>query len=412
MTDRRAVIVGSWLAKGRAKPSPQRINGITRRWTALFEDDAYGWRSVSDPSATPTVLQNPTRADLLTLFLDPVGVAGTTEFMFYFVGHSTSVGDNDLALILSTDDKGDDKTLKLSLLLTSIRESFPGPLIFVLDTCHAGRTLHTFSGLRDRAFAMFSAGDAYAFNADFSEMLLRALETPIAKNDQRIDRKLGGITYAKLFQDARRRLIVGGNSAQEPVSFGDAGGLVLKDAPAVIGERFNPFASARSVYGRAREMLSLIGDGLAEKQLTRAVRMSPAFVLEKDGVREITAERIGEYVSFLRRIRWVVAPSGTLRLTDRGRSALEVATYNKHLLEDIERFVLPAEIHLPELDRLVTELLDDLIPPTPGRLRERAAMKGKVLELDAATRMALMILPSTGRYLKGSADAIFPSERG
>ncbi|MBX9646721.1 MAG: caspase family protein [Xanthobacteraceae bacterium] len=412
MVDRRAVIVGSWLAKGRAKPSPQRINGITRRWTALFERGTYGWRSVSDPGVAPTALHNPTRTGLLTQFMDPVRVTEETELLFYFVGHSTSVGDDDVALILSTDENGADSTVKLSTLLTGVRDSFPGPLIFILDTCHAGRTLKTFTGLRDRAYAMFAAGDAYAFNADFSDMLLRALETPIGKNDQRIDRKLGGITYAKLFQDTRRRLNVGGDAAQEPVAFGDLGGRVLRDAPAVVGERFNPFASSRSVYSRAREMLLLIGDGITASELAGAVRASAAFVLDRNGAREITNERIREYVAFIRRVRWMVEPGGVLKLTDRGRSALEIEAYNRYLLDDIERFVLPDGIKLTDLDELVAELLDDLIPPTPGRLKERAAMNGKVLELDAATRMALMILPSTGRYLKASSGALFPSEPG
>lgn len=412
MVDRRAVIVGSWLSKGRNKPSPQRIGGITRRWSGIFSTDRYGWRSTLNPERAPEPLHNPLTSDLLAQVMESRRVRDDTELLFHFVGHSTSVGDDDIALILSLDEDGENRVVRLSTLVNIVRETFSGPLTFILDTCHAGRARSSFAPLRDRAFAMFSAGDAYAFNADFSDMLLRALEAPIAKNDQRIDRKLGGMTYTKLFQDVRRRLIVSGATKQDPVAFGDQGGRVILEAPAIMGERFNPFASTRSIYGRAREMLLLVGEGKRRNVLIADIRGSGAFVLDRDGAREITDERINEYISFLRRIRWLVEPGGILTPTDRGRSAAALESYNRHLLEDIEAFVLPEGVKLADLDALVTELLDDLIPPTPGRLRERAAMNGRVLELDAATRLALSILPSTGRYLKGSADAIFPSERG
>jgi hypothetical protein len=413
VVDRRAIIVGSWLSKGRNKPSPQRIGGITRRWSGIFNTDRYGWRSTLDPESMPEPLHNPSKSDLFAHIMESRRVRNDTELLFHFVGHSTSVGDDDIALILSLDEDGENRVVRLSTLVNIVRETFSGPLTFILDTCHAGRARSSFAPLRDRAFAMFSAGDAYAFNADFSDMLLRALEAPITKNDQRIDRKLGGMTYTKLFQDVRRRLIVSSaTKQQDPVAFGDEGVRVILEASAIMGEQFNPFASTRSIYGRAREMLLLVGEGKRRNVLIADIRGSDAFVLDRNGAREITDERIGEYIAFLHRIRWLVEPGGVLTPTDRGRSAMALESYNRHLIEDIEAFVLPGGVKLADLDALVTELLDDLIPPTPGRLRERAAMNGRVLELDAATRLALSILPSTGRYLKGSADAIFPSERG
>ena len=39
-------------------------------------------------------------------------------------------------------------------------------------------------------------------------------------------------------------------------------------------------------------------------------------------------------------------------------------------------------------------------------------MKGRTFHLDAAARLALQLLPSTGRFMKGTADAVFPSEPG
>ena len=64
------------------------------------------------------------------------------------------------------------------------------------------------------------------------------------------------------------------------------------------------------------------------------------------------------------------------------------------------------------LNEVVMQLLSDMIPPTPINIQHRAAMLGRLLRLDIPTRLALLLLPSTGRFLKGSADAIFPAELG
>jgi hypothetical protein len=75
----------------------------------------------------------------------------------------------------------------------------------------------------------------------------------------------------------------------------------------------------------------------------------------------------------------------------------------------IENNVLSEDVSFKVLDDVVRELLNDMIPPTPIRIQQRAGMKGKVLTLDVATRLALQLLPSTGRFLKGASDAIYPS---
>jgi hypothetical protein len=62
------------------------------------------------------------------------------------------------------------------------------------------------------------------------------------------------------------------------------------------------------------------------------------------------------------------------------------------------------------LEETVKALLDDMIPPTPVKIKERLGMKGQVLNINAATRVALQVLPSTGQFLKGTADAIYPAE--
>ena len=99
-------------------------------------------------------------------------------------------------------------------------------------------------------------------------------------------------------------------------------------------------------------------------------------------------------------------------MTAEGRRASNKASFNREILSVIETYILDGALSYGELDGIVKELLDDMIPPTPIRIRERAGMKGRVLNLTPATRVALQVLPSTGAFLKGAADAIYPSELG
>jgi hypothetical protein len=78
------------------------------------------------------------------------------------------------------------------------------------------------------------------------------------------------------------------------------------------------------------------------------------------------------------------------------------------LRDTIESKVFSDGVTFAFLDTIVKELLSDMIPPTPIRIKDRAGMKGTVLELDAPTRLAMQLLPSTGRFMKGAADAIYP----
>jgi len=418
MPDRRALIVGSWLAKGRDQPSHQRIRGLLDRWDRLFVLDRYKYRSLSDPAVLPKPMSNPRRADIVEHLDTARGITRDTEVLVYFVGHSVSLGSDDLGLVLGVDENGVDRVLALSKLLRDLQDAGIRRNICILDTCHAGRTRTSFAGLRDQAFAMFATGDAYAFNANFSDALLKTLEQPIRKNDQRIDRRAGGVTYEKVFQDARRRLLQarGIDGEQDPLCFGDLGNVVVEEAPRNISDEYNKFASDRTIYGRVHALLKILQAGSRTvEELVLVTQTMPSFLLREDtsGNRVyVSSTRISEYADFLRIAGMVVSPEKRMSLTDDGHRACDRLHFNRSLLDAIERQVLPVGLNLTMLDTIVQELLDNMIPPTPVRIRDRAAMLGQTLILTTEVRVALSLLPTTGRYLKGSADAIFPAELG
>jgi hypothetical protein len=417
MTDRRALIIGSWLAKGREKPSSQKIHSITDRWNKIFSQDWYEYRALKNKQSMPKPIHNPKLSDVIDQLRTADGVNADTELLIHFVGHSISVGEDDIDLILGTNKKGgDDRYCRLSLLvdITHQQSNFRR-LVIILDTCHAGRTERSFQFIRKNTFAMFGTGDNYAFDASFSDGVLSALELDIKKNDQRIDRQAGGITYMKIFEDARRK-VIGTNSNQKPQYYGDYGDELIKFAPTVIPVQFNPFASSRSVYGRVYRLLQIIKrDSPDWRQLRAAINKDAVFVLQRvEGgpSKFVSSERLAEYIDFLRRAKLLVQPKGQFKLTEAGLDACNAQRFNQAILKAIQKEVFSEEISLKFIEGIVKELLKDMIPPTPIRIKDRAAMKGKNLKLEAATRMAIQLLPSTGWFMKGSAEAIFPSELG
>jgi hypothetical protein len=208
-----------------------------------------------------------------------------------------SAGEQDVRLILGLDDHGEDRSCSLTWLINTVHQQTSiERLVVILDTCHAGRTQTVFRPLQDNAFAMFATGDAYAFDANFSDSLLRALEQPIRKNDQRIDRGAGGVTYQKLFEEARRRVLAMQAEAQQnPVCFGDLGKEVILAAPLIVTDEFNPFASSRSIYGRVFRLLEIIGElNPTIDGLRTAIRRDPIFLLQRsnDTSRYVSTERL------------------------------------------------------------------------------------------------------------------------
>ena len=416
MIDRRALIIGSWLSKGRDKPSSQRIRSITDRWAKIFDEDKYGYRSLKNKRNMPKPIHNPKYSELIDQITTAADIGRESELLVHFVGHSTSVGEDDIDLILGSDKKGVDRICRLSLLIDTIhKQTNFTKLVIILDTCHAGRTAESFQFIKQSAFAMFGTGNNYAFDAHFSDGVLSALEHPIKKNDQRIDRRLGGITYLKVFEDARRR-VISARSNQIPQSYGDYGNEVILSAPVSVPVQYNPFASTRSVYGRVYRLLQIVNrDRPNLSQLRALIRAERAFLLQ-DGEggqsRFVSNERLGEYLDFLRIAKLVVQPKGQFELTDTGRKACDRDNFNYEILSAIQREVFTEGITFKFIEGVVKDLLSDMIPPTPIRIKDRSAMKGRTLKLGTATRVAIQLLPSTGQFLKGSAEAIFPSEFG
>jgi hypothetical protein len=419
--DRRALILGSWLARGRDKPAPLRVKSILRRWEKVLSDKRYRFRSITNKRANPKSVANPHASALMRILEQATDITTDTELLLYFLGHSNPSGENDLQLILGLNaDKGD-RVCTLSWLLSTIREAGRfRRLILILDTCHAGRARQILSFPDWKYYAMFATGDAYAFDAQFSEGILRALETPLRKSDQRIDRRAGGVTYEKIFESALNFVLTSAQpdtKEQKPNAFGDYKSELLVKAPVVVPDGFNPYATSRTIYGRVYRLIHLLTrkTSLTVSQLHQEINKDPAFLVRRDGDESeffVSRQRLEDYLSFLRQIRWVIQPAGKYQLTDEGRKACNLRQFNKQLLDAIEQQVFGDTFTLDVLDDIVTQLLGDMIPPTPAKIKERFGMKGNRISLTPATRVALQVLPSTGRFLHGSADAIFPSERG
>jgi hypothetical protein len=67
MVDRRALVIGSWLAKGRDKPSQQKVKSITKRWEKIFQNSDFGFHSLTNKRKRPAPLLNPTPGELVTV---------------------------------------------------------------------------------------------------------------------------------------------------------------------------------------------------------------------------------------------------------------------------------------------------------------------------------------------------------
>ncbi len=415
--DRRALIIGAWQAPNRPEPSPQKIISITSRWKRVFEAGRFEFGSLSNKEIVPEPLHNPEYSTIVSEVENASGVSADTELLFFFVGHSVSYGADDVKLILGTTKDGEDRTVRLGTIVdTFLEHGHFGSYVFILDSCHVGRAKPAFQKL-EKWYSMFGAGDEYAFDTAFSEGVLKAFERDIQKNDHRIDRRSEGITYQKLFQEARAHVLKTNNGRnQEPIDAGGYGNAVVLEVPPRVSDAFNTFTSPRTVYGRVHRLMEMIHEGASSlSALKQAVHSDADFLLKKDkkGVATyVSSKRIKSYLAFLRKSGWLVQPKGTMVLTKEGIDALDRSVFNRDVLEVIEKKIFEGRVTFSVLDIVIKDLLDNMIPPTPANIRARAIRtKSVVLPLDAASRIALQILPSTGRFGKGAADAIFPPER-
>ena len=149
--------------------------------------------------------------------------------------------------------------------------------------------------------------------------------------------------------------------------------------------------------------------------LKSLIKEGNTFLLKRnDGGKDrfVSPERLNDYLDFLLKAKWIAKPEQKYVITGIGETACNRDVFNKALLRSIETEILLEGFDFELLESLIKELLVDMIPPTPIKIKDRAGMKGKLLKLDSATRLAIQLLPSTGQFMKGTADTIFPSEMG
>jgi hypothetical protein len=418
--DRRALLIGYWGPDEEPGPSHQKIRGLLARWErALALEGSYPFAALDNPAGSPVAYANPGRSHI-TQFLSEtaVGVDANTLLFLYYVGHSRGHGENDIDLLLRYDRKLDKRFhISLRRLLEEVAEAGFRKLILIIDSCHAGRSKHRINQFPHSYYAILSTGSAYAFDATFSERLLSTLERQPQRNDQRIDRKRQGFTYKKLFEVARAGFlrVSSGDKAnsQQPDAFGNLGDEVIAHAPVAIPTAYNDFAGERTIYGRVFKMLSLIGsDPTTLPILFDNVKKESAFVIRRGEERNVClgSERLKVYLEFLRRVGFVDLRNERVTLTKNGEKAAKRDYYNKELSYAIEERLFPEDLSIDKLEEIVKDLLEDMMPSTPSKIQERVQMKGIMFTLDDVIRLALALLPSTGRFMKGAADTLYPSE--
>ena len=418
-TDRRMLLIGHWGPEG-TKPNNARVRGLVSRLQKILGPKGrYPFLSMSSRPTGPDVLYNPRAADVSHKIIDePENVTDQTMLFLYYIGHAVSADSdgNDLRLRLtykSTD--GSAKHINLSTLLGQVRDGHFRRLVVALDCCHAGSTLSLYHDFPANSFAMMGTGKGYAFNCAFSEALVNTLERPSSKRDQRIDRQRHGFTFERLFQSARAPFVAQStDDANLPQKFD--GGLqheLLADAPVLIPKGYNELVSRRTIYGRIFTCLELLSQATCIRPaFPRFIQQRREFLI-KDGPvgkeRYIQASRARQYCDFLVHSGLVDETNSRLTLSDRGRKALD-GRYNKVVLDAILENILLPEVTFEDLDTAIGALLEDMIPPTPAMIAERLLNQGISLDLTPSMRIALLLLPSTGRFLKSSSDALFPSE--
>jgi hypothetical protein len=231
----------------------------------------------------------------------------------------------------------------------------------------------------------------------------------------RIDLRAGGMTYAKIFEVARVPFVgirEDGEYKQQPDSFGTLGSAVLLEAPPTVPDEYSPYASARSIYGRLFSIIKLVErQAISEEHLVSEIRREASFLIRRglgDEEQYVSRDRIRQYIGFMRKSGFIVSRGDALELSERGLRAAMAGSFNRVVLETIETDILP--VPMSELDDIIKDLLENMIPTTPSKIQERAQMKGVEFALDDVVRLAMQILPTTGRFMKGSADSLFPAE--
>jgi hypothetical protein len=414
--DRRALVVGHWGPDG-TTPNNSRVRGVTQRLEkVLGQEGQYPFLSMSGATNGPDVLHNPSVAQLTAKISDEPGhINDNSVLLIHYIGHAVGSGDNDLRLRLRYKSNGGaPQYMNLSTLLNIVRDGNFRNLVLILDCCHAGRTLQLYENFPQGSFVMLATGTGYAFNCDFSDSIISTMERAPSKRDQRIDRQRQGFTYERLFEVARSPFVSKSLSEELlPKSF--EGGLqheLIAAAPVIITEEYNTLIPRRTVYGRVFTCLELLSEATCLKsEFPNFIKRRREFLVEgEEGEgRYVGFDRARQYCDFLLESGLVDEGASRLWLSELGQEALD-GRFNAIVLDAILNSIMPAEVTYEVLDETIHSLIQDMIPPTPPMIAERLRIRGIALALKPSVRVALMLLPSTGRFLKSSSDALFPSE--
>jgi hypothetical protein len=120
---------------------------------------------------------------------------------------------------------------------------------------------------------------------------------------------------------------------------------------------------------------------------------------------------VEDYISFLFSLGFFKWSGSNVKCTAIGRQASERAQFNKFVLNAIEETIFEDHLNYSRLEETIIACLSNYVQPTPAKLQQRYAMMfGDKFVLSDVVRFALQILPSTGRFSRGSSDALFVGE--
>lgn len=415
---RRAMIVGQWPIGGVLGPKSQTVQALLRRWDlATSADGAFPCLGIDGTAEGHRTFENISWVEFVQLIEDAPHKRNDEELLFfYFLGHALpgKVGETNLEF-KSREEKSASYRSSSDVIREIERLEFDR-VIVVIDSCHASRTRPEFDDPKVSHCFCSSTGTRYTQNAEFTETFLTELERPLRRNDFRIDFEEGGITIKKLVGRCKVQLRRRGvQDTDLPRISGDLTNTVMRQVSGAVSSKFNPLASSSSVYGRAHSLIEFISKkDIREEQLYASLGDLKGFRTRRargDGNEDefVGKARIAEYLGFLEAIGWITRNAGHLRGSARGQEAAKRAMFNERLLKDIESSLFAPEITLQRLQASVLELTSNSISASPSNIREYLEENGTILELSTNVRIALNLLRSSGLFLSGGAEALYPS---
>lgn len=415
---RRALIVGQWPAGGVLGPKSQTVQALLRRWdTATSGNGVFPCLGIDGTAEGKRTFENISWVDFVQLLEDAPHRRNNEEMLFfYFFGHALPGKAGEANFEFKGREERNASYRSSTEVIREIERLKFERVVIIIDSCHAGRTRPNFGDPSVAHFFCSSTGTRYTQNAEFTEAFLTELEKPIRRNDFRIDFEKGGITIENLVRrctvQLRRR---GVRDTDLPRISGDLKNSLIRNVSGDVSSQYNPLAATSSVYGRIYSIICLIHDNdMREEQIFGKLGELQGFRTRKGRGEEAEDEYVGrqrvtEYIDFLEALGWITRDAGRLNCSARGKEAAERVVYNRVVLEDIERALLRPQVTLHRLKASVLELTSNSISASPGNIKEYLEEDGAILELSANMRIALNLLRSSGLFLSGGAEALYPS---